>query len=105
MPYESKWVPPELFIEHKGVKVYHAYEDQDYEWKLTYHYAVGSEDDMLSEELIEFDVRDLPTYECKQISVKRPDGSLRAGFKSDPEQAIQQTIDQCGVAGLIGEDE
>lgn len=24
MPYETKWVAPELFLEHKGVKVFHA---------------------------------------------------------------------------------
>ena len=90
MPYESKWVPPELFIEHKGVKVYHAYEDQDYEGRLTHHFAVGSEDDMVCEELTEFDVRDLPTYKASP------------SYESAAYQAIQHAIDQYGVAGLIG---
>ena len=28
MPYVSTWVPPELFLEYKGVKVYHAYKGE-----------------------------------------------------------------------------
>jgi len=31
MPTKSKWVPPELFLEHKGIEIFHAYKDNDVE--------------------------------------------------------------------------
>jgi len=89
MPYHSTWVEPDLFLEHKGVKVYHTYKDQDYERQLTYQYAVGSEDDMFNEELHEFDVRDLHTFKCS------PSDSSSAC------QAIKRAIEIGGIDLLV----
>jgi len=31
MPYSQHWIEPEQFLEHKGVRVFHSYEDDDIE--------------------------------------------------------------------------
>lgn len=63
MPYQSTWVEPKELFYHMGVTVYHAYKDQEADQILEYHFAVGTEDDMLSENLIDFDVRELSTFQ------------------------------------------
>ncbi len=81
-PYRSTWEPAGIFIEHNGVKVYHAYDDQDAEARLVFHFATGSHDEMVSEELEDFDVRDLATYQASP------------SHESAAYQAIKAAIDQ-----------
>jgi hypothetical protein len=59
MPFTSEWVPPEIFLTHKGVIVYHAYKDNDLSnGKATYWYTMSERE----EQEHEFDVRELPTW-------------------------------------------
>jgi hypothetical protein len=54
-----EWVEPELFMEHDGKEVYHAYKDQDSGHRLEFWFNTSlAEDDEY-----EFDVRNLPGYE------------------------------------------
>ena len=59
-------VPPDVFLEYKGVIVYQAYKDRlpggmcDYSYPLTYYYTTD-----LSEEKI-FDIRGLDGYDTKK---------------------------------------
>lgn len=54
MPYETVWATPELLLEHAGVKVFHAYKDDDIEQgRSTYMYSLSDVDDEY-----QFDVRD-----------------------------------------------
>jgi len=63
MPYSTAWVDPEVFLEHKGVKVYHIYKRDDVcQCPRDYWYSLsrfGSDEDGHSENGT-FDVRDLP---------------------------------------------
>ena len=45
MPYKSVWVAPEIFLEHKGVTVYHVYHDDEFDqgpYELTFTTDEGS---------------------------------------------------------------
>jgi hypothetical protein len=55
MPYTTEWTPPELFMTHNGVNVFHAYKDDDMDaGRLTYWYTLDASEDGHA-----FDVRDL----------------------------------------------
>jgi hypothetical protein len=67
MPYRTEWIEPEVFLTHKGITVYHCYNDDDFDDCLHYWYTTSDQDD----HTCDFDVRELPTYhaicddECK----------------------------------------
>lgn len=70
MPYKSEWVPPELFIEHKGVSIYRVYEDDDWDaGSRHYHFTTdmecGEDRHMCDHEDCPhvFDVRQLSTWD------------------------------------------
>lgn len=60
MPWSSRWVPPELFVEYNGVLVYHVYKDDDVEqgprhfWYTTDLYEGGDQ----AHDEFTFDVRE-----------------------------------------------
>lgn len=64
MPYQSVFVPAEVFTEHNGVTIYHVYKNDDVEQGArTYSYAItedGSDSD--PDWGGTFDVRDLPAW-------------------------------------------
>ena len=64
MPYRTEWVEPEVFVEHRGTVVYHAYEDQDADRPLWFHYALPDED---APDGCEFDISDL---NCTGLDLK-----------------------------------
>ncbi len=82
MPYIHKWVDPDFYLEHKGVKVYRSYKDDDYDQQLDYHFQVQSAGGTTCYEdhMHEFDVRDLVTGD----------------WKGDTHQAIKEAIDRGG---------
>jgi len=70
MPWKNEWVPPEVFLKHREIKVYHVYADDDWDQgPRTYHFTLSEEcgetvcdcpkDDCVNV----FDVRELPTWE------------------------------------------
>lgn len=86
MPYIHKWVDPDLYLEHKGVKVYRSYKDDDYDQQLEYHFQVqkAGATTCYEDHMYEFDVRDLVTRD----------------WKGDTHQAIKEAIDR-GGRGLL----
>lgn len=60
MPYQTEWVDPELFLEHEGVKVFHAYKENEADEALQYWYAVEDDDDP---DGIQFDVRNFDGWD------------------------------------------
>lgn len=65
MPYIQQYVEPELALEHKGVKVWHTYEADDFnQGAATYFFTVDPEQTDFEdfEGSVVFDVRDLPTW-------------------------------------------
>lgn len=63
MPYRTEWVEPELFLEHKGVKVWNVYKDDDCEnnGPRDYHFVLRRSEGEGGES--EFDVRELSTWQ------------------------------------------
>ena len=59
MPYCTEWIDPELFLEYRSVKIYHAYKDNESDQRLSYHYTTSNDNDG---GINEFDVRDLPGW-------------------------------------------
>jgi hypothetical protein len=73
MPYTSEWVPPEIFLTHKDVTVYHSYKDNDLSnGRARYWYTMSQQE----EQDHEFDVRELATWNplLKKLlkKIKRP---------------------------------
>ena len=57
MPYKSEWVENELFLEHKGKKVFHAYEENDFDRRFHFWFTTDPASDSHDDEY-EFDVRE-----------------------------------------------
>ena len=93
MPYTHEWVEPELFLDHKGVKVYHSYRDDDYgngRWEYWFQVQLTDDTEGTTEDDVhEFDVRDLATFKASPSA------------ESAAYQAIQQAIDKGGRQGLL----
>jgi hypothetical protein len=64
MPKREIHVDPELFLSYKGVKIYHAYANDDWDNRLTYWYTTD-----VTERTPSFDVRDLKYWPKKLPSV------------------------------------
>lgn len=80
MPYQHEWVEPELYLEHKGVKVYHSYKDDEFDQRLEYHFQVQIREGTTEDDMHEFDVRDL----------------VQRNWNGDTHQAIKEAIDRGG---------
>lgn len=83
MPYIQKWVKPKVFLRHKGVKVYHFYEDEQEEDRQFYWFAMH--EDPYPDP---FDVRELSTWK----PVK--DGATYAEEDCQIRQAMRLAIDK-----------
>jgi len=102
MPYVHKWVEPELFMEHSGVRIYHSYKDDEYDHLLEYHFQVQWTDETegtTEDDMWEFDVRDLETWRVEQIAVAGV-----AIYKGDPGKAIRDIIDKGGRDLIVSMD-
>lgn len=61
MPYSYEWHEPELFMEHRSIKIYHCYKNDDVDLKMSDWYVVENDDNDYSDTSDwRFDVRDLP---------------------------------------------
>ena len=58
----QQWVDPEVFLEHNGKTVYHAYKDGNFEDRLNYWYTTCP----IEEVEHEFDVRELSNWDEKR---------------------------------------
>lgn len=73
MPY--RWVPPEVFLEHKGITVYHVYTDDDIESPSPDWYMIGTDDTQV-------------------FSVKKLSHLAGLHLKQDHAPIIKQAIDR-----------
>lgn len=55
MPYQTTRIPPELFLEHDGVKIYHTYRDGEADQRRSFWYTTDEDEN----ENNEFDIRDI----------------------------------------------
>jgi hypothetical protein len=73
MPTQTAWIDPELFLEHRGVRVFHTYKDDDYDqgvkrYWFTLNSLCGELDQLCLEQPCRhvFDVRELPTWQAPE---------------------------------------
>lgn len=114
MPNKTIHVAPEVFLTHRGVTIWHAYEDADIEQPFEYWFSV-SEDEPEEHYSVRspiFDARELPTYRPTHPPLMNrsfPNPNLRAewrawhqtrGPEADAREAIIAAIEQ----GLIRQD-
>lgn len=70
MPYQTVFVPPELFLTHNGVKVYHCYKNDDIEDYIHKHwYTLNAQQD---NEEDKFDIREIDVPEKEQLNAHPP---------------------------------
>jgi hypothetical protein len=131
MPYESKWTPPELFLDHQGVKLYHTYKDDEASnGPSRYCFTTDPTNEFDCYERERFDVQELDVPACKLLENHPPylsetDDFYRNGTKAQraefrrawerwqsggEEAVIAQILREAIEAGLIkarepGEDE
>lgn len=79
MPYQTVFMPKEVFLTHQGLTVYHAYKDDDFDRPLSYWYSLDEADPAE-----DFDVRDLKTWDDAdddvEFAIKR---AIESGELSD----------------------
>lgn len=99
MPWETKWVVPEVFLEYKGVTIYHVYRDNEMGHPLTLSYTTDPNYfETFSDEgdRYRFDVRDLefpePTEAQKVVHSLTP---------TTEREQIADTIRQAIDAGIL----
>ena len=63
MPYRQEYCDPELFLEYKGVEIYHTYYDEDIDRPESYQYSLTDDEDDDSKV---FDIREL----CKPLGIE-----------------------------------
>ena len=69
MPYQEIYVPADLYLEHKGVEVFHTYKDDDYDQGPCFNWFCLDEEDS---QIGFFDVRDLKVEEVKLLDEHPP---------------------------------
>ena len=93
MPYRTIPVKAPLFLQHKGIKIYHTFKDDDADSnRLEYWYTLDPcAGDMHSGDGVSFDVRGLSTFKCP---VGQLDSTSKEWIRSDiaKRKAIKQAI-------------
>ena len=87
MPYTQEWVDPEVMVEHKGVKVYRTYKENEFENPNTFWFTLDCDVDSYDDDPHEFDVREL------QTDLKLPD----PGYDDNKIREILQTAIDAGL--------
>jgi hypothetical protein len=90
MPYVTKWVEPDVFLEHDKGNIYYTYGENEYDSPLSYHFSVWDYD----QEEHDFDVRELKTW--------RSTGEM---FESEEhiEQCLTAAIDNGELDAMYAE--
>jgi len=94
-----QWVEPELFFEHDGIRVYHAYKEGDWQNRLSYHYTL----DPCDEEGGVFDVRTLPGYEEEADHRRLIATAIDSGWLVDFMPGVVREEALSRMRGLVGE--
>ena len=82
MPYQTIWVDPDLCLEHNGVKIYHDYDEDDFDQPVEFGFRIYLSGYPLGDNWEFFDVRLLSTW-------------VAGDSHSDPiEDAIKRAIEK-----------
>lgn len=92
MPYKEVWLPPEVFLEHKGVKVYHVYKNNDADQGIR-HFWYGLSP-QCSDEGNSFDVRDV----ARALGIPQPNTpeEIAAVVRMAIDHALKGHPEECG---------
>ena len=104
MPWKitKKWVPPNLFFEHKGINIYHVYKNQDIdEGPMIFWYSLSNtkSDDSGKGGYVDcwFDARRLPTWknspETTLTKIYNPEYDPKIAIKA-AERALKEAIER-----------
>ena len=91
MPMKFEWVGPEVFTEHQGIVVYHAYKDNDYNnGPMCYWFTTTAGCETLGEEEAQFDVRALWSHALQLGTPLAGDTETEPGKKALLHEAIER---------------
>lgn len=82
MPILTLSVAAEIFLEHRGIRVYHVYRNQEYAEHYQFNYSLSPDEEAPE---WQFDVRDL----------------ARGSELVDPMALIQEVLDRCLDEGML----
>jgi len=93
MPWE--WAPPDIFLEHEGVTIYHTYDDDVIRLINGRYYSTC--ESAPEDSIYEFGVEDLPGYDSKRD---------RDPGLGDPNWEYHKELIEAAIdAGLLRQDE
>lgn len=64
MPTTQQHTRPDVFLEYKGVTIYHAYDDGDYDSPYDYRFSTSEDGADDNADKCQFDARDLPDFDA-----------------------------------------
>lgn len=63
MPYEYKWIEPEVAVHHRDITVFHTYRDNEADQRMSFWFVIDTDDLCEIEDSSNyFDVRTLPEW-------------------------------------------
>lgn len=92
MPYKEVWLPPEIFLEHRGVRIYHVYKNDDVGQGVR-HFWYGLSP-WCSDERDSFDVRNI----ASALGLPQPDTpeEIAAVIRVAVDRALEGRPEECG---------
>jgi len=90
MPYKTTWIDPDICVEHNGIKVFHTYDDDNFDKGPMVHWFTMDPKFTEEDEGGDFDVRMLPAW--KEL-VKLPP---LINIDSDSEEIVGRKREQWG---------
>ncbi len=94
MPYITSGIEPELFLEHHGVRVYHAYAENNYDHQMMYLFT--TDPSIVQKEGTVFDILDFNVPSADKLR------SLPGYLLKDQQAAlIEAAVREAIEAGLI----
>jgi hypothetical protein len=97
MPYKTVWLEPEVFVEHKGVKVYHVYRNDDVDQGVRmFWYGLSPHclDEWNNIEEKVFDVRDVAN--ALGMHLPNSEDEIKDVLKAAIDRALRGSPADCG---------
>ncbi len=90
MAYKREWIDNELVIEHKGVKIYRLYNEDNHDDPFSWHFGLTAQE--TEDGPTCFDIRELPNAGS---------GQLKQGSYGAEEAAILEVLEEAIDLGYI----
>lgn len=89
MPYQEKWIDPDIALEHHGVTVYCTYRDDDYDQGAsTYYFTLDPEESGDYRE--DFDIRELDTPAASRLMHSKHNGRPFIFLSGEPFESMDE---------------